>query len=84
MKLKKVHVIKVLREEREEQKKNMRINLVENFLNLMKKQSPHPRNIMNSPKWHEHKEIHTQALHSKKKKNVGKTKKKSQKAAGEE
>ena len=70
MKLKKVHVIKVLREEREEQKKNMRINLVENFLNLMKKQSPHPRNIMNSPKWHEHKEIHTQELHIKKKKKM--------------
>ena len=34
----------------------------------MKKQPPHPRNIMNSPKQHEHKEIHTQALHSKKKK----------------
>ena len=33
MKLKKVQVIQVLNEEREEQKKNMRRNLVENFPN---------------------------------------------------
>ena len=40
-----------------------------NFPNLRKNHtSTDPRNIMNSPKWHEHKEIHTQALHSKKKK----------------
>lgn len=67
--------------------KNMRRNLVENFPNQMKKQPPHPRNIMNSPKQHEHKEIHTQALHSKKKKKkkmLERQRKKSQKAAGEE
>lgn len=66
MKLKKVHVIQVSWEEREEQKKIWEEVLLKTSQIWWKKQSPHPRNTMNS-KYHEHKEVHTQAHHSEKK-----------------